>query len=146
MMYFRIDEFIYSKTALDKGIDNSPTPTATENIEELVRNVCDPARALLGKPITISSGYRCKALNDIVSKAPNSQHTLGEAADMKCYDNKYLFHLIKDNLEFDQLIGEDIQPDGNFKWVHCSYRKGRNRREVLIAKKVNGKMVYSKYK
>lgn len=39
-------------------------------------------RLLVGKPIMINSGYRCPAHNEAVGGAPNSQHTLGTAADI----------------------------------------------------------------
>lgn len=34
-------------------------------------------------PITINSGYRCKRNNQLVKGVPNSQHTLGKAADIR---------------------------------------------------------------
>lgn len=147
MIHFTLEEFLYSEIAKKRRLKNEPSVEAVENIEELVKNICDPVRALIGKPITIKSGYRSKFLNSIVGGAENSQHCLGEACDMTCSDNKYLFYLIKNNFDFDQLIGEDILPNGNFKWIHCSYTKRRkNRREVLIMKKVNGQTVYEKFK
>jgi hypothetical protein len=38
-------------------------------------------------------------------------------------------------------FGTDTAPD----WVHVSYNKGKNRKQVLRAKKINGKTVYSNY-
>ena len=54
------------------------------------------------------------------------------------------FHFIKDKLEFDQLIWE-FGNDENPSWVHVSYKKGRNRKQVLKAYKQNGKTKYSSY-
>lgn len=57
--------------------------------------------------------------------------------------------LIKDNFEFDQLIGEDIQPGGDFKWVHVSFTtRKKNRKQVLVAKRNPNtkKMEYFDYK
>jgi len=44
-----------------------------------------------------------------------------------------MFHYIKDNLDFDQLIWEfGYEP----KWLHVSYKsKKDNRRQVLVTKK-----------
>ena len=68
-------------------------------------------------------------------------------ADVYCgITNRQIFDYIKDNLEFDQLIYEDVKPDGTAGWVHVSYNKDRNRKEILIMKRVNGKTVYEKYK
>ena len=40
-------------------------------------------RALLGRPVTILSGYRCEAHNKACGGKPRSQHLLGNAADIK---------------------------------------------------------------
>ena len=59
--------------------------------------------------------------------------------------NVEIFHYIKDNLYFDQLIyemGDSNKPD----WIHVSYNGISNRKQVLRATKVNGKSVYSLYK
>lgn len=39
-------------------------------------------RSLLGRPITILSGYRCEAHNKACGGKPHSQHMLGNAADI----------------------------------------------------------------
>ncbi len=48
--------------------------SARENIEALVREVLDPARERLGKPIRVNSGYRCAKHNREVGGVRNSQH------------------------------------------------------------------------
>ncbi len=52
------------------------------HLEVLVRYVLDPLRWALGAPVTITSGYRTRAVNEAVSGSPTSQHMLGEAADV----------------------------------------------------------------
>ena len=42
----------------------------------------DPIREAWGKPIIVSSGYRCKELNALVGGVKNSHHLLGCAADI----------------------------------------------------------------
>jgi hypothetical protein len=60
--------------------------------------------------------------------------------------NKEVFDYIKDNLDFDQLIWEFGTKD-NPEWVHVSYEStGKQRKQVLVAKKVDGKTVYFPYK
>lgn len=129
MKYFSIEELIRSAKAKELGIDNTPTEDVIANLTMLVENVLDKARIGIGAPIIVNSGYRCEELNKAVGGAKNSQHTKGEAADITTgtfYGNMCLFNYIKDNLEFDQLIDEK-----HYQWVHVSFRKGRNRKEVL---------------
>ena len=130
MKYFTIEEMTKSSTATAKHIDNTPNQTAIDNLTKLIEIVLDPLREWYGKPIRVNSGYRCEALNKAVgSKAKNSQHLYGEAADITVgskTENEKLFNYIKDNLPFDQLINES-----NFSWVHVSYREGRLRKQVL---------------
>ena len=130
MKYFTIEEMIKSSTATAKRIDNTPNQTVTDSLTKLIEAVLDPLREWYGKPIRVNSGYRCEALNKAVgSKAKNSQHLYGEAADITVgskTENEKLFNYIKDNLPFDQLINES-----NFSWVHVSYREGRLRKQVL---------------
>lgn len=130
MKWFSIKELCRSKTAKELGIDNTPTPQAVENMTRLINVVLDPLREAYGKPITTNSGYRSPALNKVTKCASKkSQHMTGEAVDItvKSKDgNKWLFDYIKENLPYDQLIDEY-----NYSWVHVSFRKGRNRKEIL---------------
>jgi uncharacterized protein YcbK (DUF882 family) len=129
MKYFSIAEMVKSDTATKYKISNTPTEEIATKLTALIDNILDPLREAYGKPITISSGYRCGALNAKVGGASNSQHLSGEAADITVGTkdgNKVLFNLIRQlNLPFDQLINEN-----NYQWVHVSYGH-RNRRQVL---------------
>ena len=112
-----------------RGIDNTPTGEAVHNLTELVENVLDPLREKYGKPIRVSSGYRSAVLNRSVNGATSSQHRLGQAADITVGSkegNRRLFEIIRKELPFDQLIDEK-----DFSWVHVSFRKGKNRKQVL---------------
>jgi len=53
-----------------------------ENIINLAIELQD-LRDIVGRPITITSGYRTKEHNKAVGGARNSQHLLGKAADIK---------------------------------------------------------------
>jgi len=44
----------------------------------------EKAREVLGRPIIITSGYRCAAHNKAVGGKPVSAHLTGEAADIQC--------------------------------------------------------------
>lgn len=144
--HFTIEELTNSDMARELRIDNTPDKDSIERLTTLIVEVLDPARELLGKPIMVTSGYRCSELNSKVGGQPNSQHTKGEAADLQCYNNKYLFDIIRENLTFDQIILETkdlFDKNGNKtgvkEWVHISYRKGKNRKQVL--RMHNGKTI-----
>ena len=129
MKYFTFKEMIQSDTAKSKNIDNTPNWDEIDNLKKLIEAILDPLREWYGKPIYINSGYRSEALNKAVGSTSNSQHLLGLAADIdtgKKAENKKLFDYIKDNLEFDQLIDEK-----DLAWVHVSYNKNHNRKQVL---------------
>lgn len=82
MKWFTPDELTRSETAHRLGIDNRPDGVVMKNLQELVRHVLDPAREMWGRPIRVTSGYRCTALNAAVGGSRNSQHITGRAADI----------------------------------------------------------------
>ena len=99
-----------------------------ENLQALVREVLDPARAAYGKPISVNSGYRCQVHNKTVGGVANSQHMKGEAADISAGSiqaTREVGKIIEQLGKFDQLI---YYPT----FVHVSYkRNGGNRHQVL---------------
>lgn len=135
MKYFTIQELTISNTAQRKGIDNTPDQKAAAALTALVANVLDPLREAWGRPIVVNSGYRCPKLNRAVGGVARSQHTKGEAADIRTlsnrrWENEQLFKLIVQlKLPFDQLIDEH-----GYSWIHVSYSEGKNRRQVLHVK------------
>lgn len=142
-------EMVRSESAKRLGIDNKPTPEHLENIKLLAFCVFQPIREHFKRPILISSGYRSEALNKAVGGSRTSQHSTGQAMDIDMdgteITNKQIFDFIKDNLDFDQLIwefGTDINPS----WVHVSYSGKKNRKQILKAKKVNGKTIYESFR
>lgn len=134
MKYFTIHELTKSETARRKKIDNTPSEAIKKNLIELVNNVLDPLREAWGKPIVVSSGYRCPRLNQAVGGTLSSQHVLGQAADIHTLsdapaDNKKLYELIRKlNLPIDQCINEY-----DYNWIHVSYGP-RNRRRYFAIK------------
>lgn len=80
--FFTLAELIKSSTANKHHIDNTPSQEVVKNLQYGVDMVLDPLRRLYGKPIIISSGYRCQKLNDLVGGVSNSWHTKGNAADI----------------------------------------------------------------
>lgn len=141
-------EVVRSESAKRRGINNMPTAEHLENLKELALNVFQPIRDHFKVPIHISSGYRSRVLNNAVNGSAKSQHCLGQAIDIDVdgtsITNKQVFDYIKDNLDFDQLIfefGTDKNPD----WVHISYSKDNNRKQVLRAKRNGIKTYYTNY-
>ena len=128
MKYFSINELTRSTTAARLGIDNTPPAEAARSLEALVANILDPLRKAYGKPIKVTSGYRCPMLNRAVGGARNSQHIKGEAADITAgspTENLYIYNLLK-NLPVDQAINEY-----NYSWIHVSYNTQRHRRQFF---------------
>jgi hypothetical protein len=128
-----------SGTAIRRGIDNDPNQMQLAAMRFVAETIFEPVRlGLGGKPIGISSFFRCELLNRVIGGAPSSQHTKGEAIDIDAdilrngITNRAIFNYIKENLTYDQLIwefGNDREPD----WVHVSRVLEGNRRETLKA-------------
>lgn len=148
-----LSEVTRSGTAKRLGISNEPTAEHIENLKKLAEHIFEPIREHFGVPIYISSGYRSTALNKATPGASaTSQHSSGEAIDIDMdghgskVTNKQIFDFIKTNLKFDQLIAEfpvNSQP----AWVHVSYEStGKQRNQILVAKRVNGVTKYNPYK
>ena len=146
--HFTLAEFEKSSTATALGIDNSVPPHYIPVLQQLCREVLEPLRRFVGQPIVITSGYRCNQLNIKVGGAYASQHTLGEAADLKLPVTSYTdwkdnrrhtdldeakrwMDFIEHHTDFDQLILETA--NGKDYWIHVSCRKNRraNRHQVI---------------
>ena len=128
MRYFTFDELTYSRTAVENGLSNRPGATELDNLAQLVERLLDPLRERLGEPIAILSGYRSPEVNTLVGGVPDSQHTLGEAADCYCLagPERLLAVLRASGLPFDQAI---VYRRRNF--LHLSHRAGRCRGQIL---------------
>lgn len=128
-----------SNYAKQYGIKNKPNEEQVENMKLLAKEVFEPLREWVGCPIRVNSMFRSKELNSAIKGSSSSSHMKGEAMDITsmacdkedCKSNLDMFHYIKDNLEFDQLIWEfGAEP----KWLHVSYSKN-NRKQVLVTKR-----------
>lgn len=129
------NEAIHSQTAVRHGIDNNIPPELLQNAIDTAENIYEPIRKHFG-PVYISSFYRCAKLNRLVRGKKTSGHVKAEAIDLDCdvwggCTNMELAIWVRDNLEFDQLIFEGVRSDGTGGWIHISYRKGRNRKQIL---------------
>lgn len=126
---FNLNEFTASQSATRRGISNEPSPEALRCLQELVNDLLQPLRERIGKPFTITSGYRSPELNKAVGGSKTSQHNKGQAVDfvVKGLTPFEVCQIIATSgLDFDQLIYEGT-------WIHVSYNKGKNRRQLLTA-------------
>lgn len=159
--HFELREFTESSTARRYGIVNKPPAEAVENLRALCVHTLEPLREKLGLPVIITSGFRTKALNDIiVHSARKSQHMEGRAADFVVQGSKIkvqggqspsskvkvqslkprellikAFRLIieDEGIDFDQLI---LYPT----FIHVSYVSKQVNRHKLT--KANGQGTY----
>lgn len=73
---FNQSELEHSTKASKKGIKNTIPNEYLQNAKELLEAL-QVIRDSIGKPITITSGYRCPELNKLVGGVSNSSHTKG---------------------------------------------------------------------
>ena len=141
-------EAIHSQTAKRKGIDNTPNPNQIEAMKLLAEKVFEPLREWVGGPIKVNSFFRSPDLNTAIGGSKTSQHCKGQAIDIDDVygykTNSEMYHWIKENLSFDQMIwefGTDTQPN----WVHVSYVSEENNRNRCL-KAYKDDMGRTKYK
>lgn len=131
---FNWKEFEHSDIAEKKDICNVVCSfDVRDAILALVKEVLQPLRTAVGKPLHINSGYRCKELNALVGGVATSQHVKGEAADIAADKPIELARIaIANHLPFDQMI---VYPT----FVHFSHKlRGEQRGQVLYNKSYKG--------
>lgn len=160
--HFSLEELVESGTALRLGIDNRPGPEIVSHLQAAAEGL-ELVRALLGgAPINVSSGYRCEALERIITKndftawcarrnliaSPSTwpqyfagkAHPKGYASDFTCRSYgapaAIVREIARSGIQFDQLIEEGT-------WVHVSFDP-QMRGEVLTARFAGGVPSYSK--
>jgi len=129
-------EATHSDYATKYGIKNKPTAEHIKNMELVAEKVFEPLREWVENPIKVNSFYRSEELNRGIGGSPVSSHLTGNAIDITSMGGKTnleMFHYIKDELDFDQLIWEfGDEP----KWLHVSYKsKKDNRKQILVTKR-----------
>ena len=147
--HISMKEATKSITALRLGIDNTPNADAINNMKLLAEKVFEPLREWVGGPIKINSMYRSPALNEAIGGSSKSQHCCKGGASAIDIDDVYghktnaeMFHFVKDELSFDQMIWEFGNEDGP-DWVHISYiSEEKNRNRILKAVRDDGKTKY----
>lgn len=126
------EEAVKSQTATRKGIVNTPNDEQLQNMKIVAEACFEPIRAWYGKPLIVSSFFRCEALNKAIGGVKTSEHCEGKAIDIDTgnkEENKKIFEWAKANLKFNQLINEY-----DFSWVHISFDLGKNKNQTLTIK------------
>ena len=139
---FSMNELTHSDTAARHGIDNTPNEDEKDNLYKLAMELENVRKLLNNKPIYVSSGYRCLALNELLGSKRTSAHIRGLAVDFTCRQfgtpNEIVFALINSDIPYDQVI---LEFD---RWVHLSFCEDEKtpRRQALVINK-EGTMLYS---
>ena len=146
--HFKLSEFEASRKAEQYGIDNTPPEEAVEKLRRLCEGCLEPLREALGLPVVITSGFRTKELNDLLThSSTSSQHMRGEAADFyvastgSATDGAQRELLIKafreiltnPKIDFDQMI---LYPT----FIHVSYVSREKNRHGILKAQSNGKL------
>lgn len=132
---FKLEQYTFSATAKNNGIENTPSKKHIEKLKELHNTIILPLIEKFGNALFLTSGFRSIELNKKIGGSENSQHCKGEAADLYLKIdglnfNEVLFEYIQKNLHFGQLIwekGNDKKPS----WVHVSLPTKNNKMQVI---------------
>lgn len=123
---FTYEELIHSSTALRHNIDNVPKEQYIVNNLQNLAVLLQKIRDRFGVALHVNSGYRCKALNDVIGGASNSDHLYGAAADITCYDNRALWDTIIDMIKSGEIECRQAIYEYGGRWVHISINHSKN--------------------
>jgi hypothetical protein len=118
---FTLAELTHSETAERLGLDNQPDAAQLANLTRLA-DMLEQVRALLRKPIIVTSALRTLPVNRAIGSKDTSQHTKGCAADIKVpgmTPDQVVRAIVASGLSFDQVIREFAKPNGS-GWTHLS--------------------------
>nr|WP_315210061.1 D-Ala-D-Ala carboxypeptidase family metallohydrolase [uncultured Albidiferax sp.] len=122
--HFTLSELQASTKAAQLRIDNTAPPDVLPRLAKLA-DLLERVRGHLGVPITVTSGYRCHALNRAVGGVTSSDHTQGMAADIVAPGYGTPYAIAKalapqvSALGIGQIILEGVRGK---QWVHISTR------------------------
>lgn len=125
---FTLQELIHSTTADKHKISNIPGCEEIRNLQYGVDMVLQPLRNKYQKPIVITSGYRCAALNKLVGGVANSYHIQGNAADIRVHsldEAKEIFEILKTIPSIDVALFEHSTTSC---WLHVQWNMQRTPR------------------
>lgn len=135
--YFKLEELLRSKIALENKIENLPSWEDVENLRELAFDL-DMIREDVECTTNVSSGFRSVALNKKVGGSDTSAHKHGDAADLQCpslmfdkFCERAVNSIKKRGLRFDQLIVE-TNSKTKAKWLHYGKRNNAGQQRMQI--------------
>lgn len=137
---FTYEEMIKSATASRLKINNIPNKQQKESLKKLAVDILQKIRDKYGKPLIVTSAFRCEKLNKAVGGVKTSQHCKGEAADIRTVsdtikDNKELFEFIKQMIDNKEIVVGQLIDEYNYNWVHISLpRVGKINNQILHIK------------
>ena len=126
--FFSLAELIKSSTATKHHIDNTPPADVVKNLQYGVDMVLDPLRRIYGKPILITSGYRCPKLNTLVGGVSNSWHTQGNAADIHVASLTEATKLFSNLQKIPSVDTVLFEHSGSGQWLHVQWNVAKTPR------------------
>lgn len=161
---FTLEELITtdSEDPAIKQIQARPSDQTIVNLTKLADRVLQPCREIVRVPMMVTSGWRCKALNEAVGGSDNSYHLHGLAADIVSRGKTAIYHKEKRYVvpstfavfytlamnhtvytRVDQVIHE-WGDYGNPAWVHVAINKegDRPRNHAMIKDKDGYRYLY----
>ena len=131
--YFTIAELCASDTAKKYNIDNTPNSIVISHLQQLI-NFLNPLREAWGSAIKVTSGYRCKRLNDMIGGSKTSSHMIGYGVDLVPANGKmdvfkkFVVDYMKIHI-FDQCI---IEKSGKTEWIHIGLYNDKGQQRKMI--------------
>ena len=111
--HFTLAEFLN----VEKYPDNKPTLQVVANLTHGCLMLLEPAREAIGCPIIVTSGFRNPRVNTLVGGVKNSQHLLGQAADIRPQD-PHQFHRLVSFLRSCEYTDQLLTASN---WLHISW-------------------------
>ena len=121
---FTLEEL--TRSASHPEIRNVPDMAQLRNLTLLCMRILQPLRDALGRPVRITSGFRCPKLNKAVGGATTSRHLSGQAADIAVgsdAEGKALFDLLRQNKWVDLCLWERSRKNPRKRWIHVQWRE-----------------------
>lgn len=110
--YFRVKDFMCNCGSCDHNV------ISIDLIDKLNR-----LRHKIGRPIYVTSAYRCKDHNNLIGGKSQSKHLIGIAADITVVDRQLYDKLVKEASRLFNGIG--VYKDKNFLHVDIRKKKAR---------------------
>jgi hypothetical protein len=135
--HFSLEELTHTD---HRQYDNTPNEQELENLKRLAAFLEEVKTALGGRPVMVSSGFRCKQVNDSVGSKDTSQHRIGCAVDFRVPQltpDEVVKTIIASGLPYDQVIREFD------RWTHLSIPNtpdAKPRKQALIIDKTGTRL------